>query len=574
MDTNTYTEEEFKKVLKNLFAEKKRVKELQKQLGEKGLQKKFQTKLVDIHKLSLTEEYATLKSAFAAKEGECLDLRSKLEKVRPALKKLVDDLKAARGEIEILKNQKEISRDVELEARLSQAKEHIEELERQRQRLAYEKQKLEQDKERLEEENARLLEEEGEARVSQEQLLELEEQLNAQKQVCASVEEEKQRIESSLYETKKAFEEKERELERARANEQKEAHRFEAERSRLVERLAEGLSQVQRQADIIKDLREENSVLHREHESGTEKLKNCERQIFDLKEQQRALLEASEENERLKRKMAKLEEELGRERHAFSLQAKEWAQYEKQTEKLSRELDEARAQLGESDLASVCEEYEAKMAELEKQAQKAFDELTAERDRARNENAVLAEELRQAVEEKEKVLEKSYAKMRELSSKHAEMTAELEAASKRKHQLVHLEKECEERHAEIRKAHQHLAKKVKEATILRDLAERQKGQIIDLQNTLAGRENELERLQNSLDIHQMHEQKLQSMASERAQAAEALAKEWQEKYLNLQQDWQEKKAQLLELQKMRENYDQMTATVSSLKNILGKGEKN
>jgi len=114
---------------------------------------------------------------------------------------------------------------------------------------------------------------------------------------------------------------------------------------------------------------------------------------------------------------------------------------------------------------------------------------------------------------------------------------------------------------------------VKETTILRDLAERQVGQIAESQGTLSKQKNELERMQNTLNLQQLHEEKLQQMAKERAQAAETLTKEWQEKYLCIQQEWQENKAQLIELQKRREDYDQMAATVSNLKSILGKSEE-
>ncbi|MCC5832411.1 MAG: hypothetical protein JJU12_05140 [Chlamydiales bacterium] len=403
MESNTYTEEEFKKVLKTLFAEKKRVKDLEKQLGEKGLKKKFETKLADIHKISVRKEYEELKSAYASKEGDYRNLRSKFERVGPLLKRLVEELKAARAEIETLKKEKE-RYSLETAA-----------FEKEWEGLLYEKQKLEQDKERLEEEKARLLEEEGEALESREQLLGLEEELSAQKQLCASLESEKIKIGTTLDGMKNALEEKERELERVRANEQREAKRFETERSRLVERLAEELSRVQRQAEITKDLREEN--------------------------------------EGLKRK------------------------------------------LEENDLGTV------------------------------------REELRQRLEEKEKVLERAYLKMRELASRSAEMV-----------------ERCERGNAEIRKAQQHLAKKVKEATLLGDLAERQKRQIAELQAALDQRENELECLQNSLN-------QFRSLSSERTQEAEALSKEWHQ------------------LKKMRENYDQMVSTLSSLKSILGKSEK-
>lgn len=106
--SNTYTDEDFKKILKNLFTEKKRVKELERQLEEKGLQKRFRAKLSDIHKLSMTEEYAKLKEAYHRKELECDHCKNQLERVRPALKKLLTELKSARREIATQSNLKNI----------------------------------------------------------------------------------------------------------------------------------------------------------------------------------------------------------------------------------------------------------------------------------------------------------------------------------------------------------------------------------------------------------------------------------------------------------------------------------
>ncbi len=105
MAADSYTEEEFKKVLKNLFSEKKKVKDLEKQLEERGIQKRFQAKLADIHKFSLTEEYAKLKASYLEKENECAQIKSQLERVRPILKKLMVDLKSATAEVESLKSQ-------------------------------------------------------------------------------------------------------------------------------------------------------------------------------------------------------------------------------------------------------------------------------------------------------------------------------------------------------------------------------------------------------------------------------------------------------------------------------------
>jgi len=474
---NTYTEDEFKKVLKTLFSEKKRVRELQKKLGEKGVHKKFQSKLTDIHKASIDEEFATLENAYVEKERECADLRGKMEKVRPALRKLVDDLKAARSEIEMLKKEKPAN-DAALKGNLEDANERVAALEK---------------------EIARLTSVEDEAITIRGQLLELGEKLD-------SLEEEKKGFDASLDALNKGLEEKDAELERAKGNEQKEVHRFEAERSRLVERLAEVLSQVQLQAEIIKDLRDEMSALHRECEGDEDKLKRYEDQIVELKDQQKELVQATTENTALKQQLEKIEDEINRERQSFSLHAQEWEERGKHLYDVTAQLEKAEAQLQESDLGAVREEYETKLLENEKQAQQLLDEMTAahdaalqqkskdgesiiahlndqiaearaERDQAKGGYTTLTEQFHQTLEEKERVLEGSYSKMRELSSRHAEMVEEMEKLSQKleekQEHFSRLEKElasalngmqnaklrCEERDAEIRRAQQHLAKK-------------------------------------------------------------------------------------------------------------------
>jgi chromosome segregation ATPase len=141
LGSNTYTEDEMKQLLKNLFAEKKKVKELQKQLEERGIQKKFQTRLADIHKLSLTEEYAKLKTAYLEKEKEREHLKSQLTKVRPALKRLVEDLKSAHAEIAKLKLQ-ELTPKEEVEKDLIKAKCQIEKLTQENEKSHNEQQEL------------------------------------------------------------------------------------------------------------------------------------------------------------------------------------------------------------------------------------------------------------------------------------------------------------------------------------------------------------------------------------------------------------------------------------------------
>jgi len=212
---HSHSEEEFKQVLKNLFAEKKRVKELEKQLEEKSVQKKFQTKLTDIHKLSLTEEYAKLKAAYYEKEKESEHYKSQFEKVRPALKKLVDDLKEAHSTITSLKEQLEC---VALECA-----------------------------------------------ALQKSRIPLEEELKVTRQRVNLLEGQKE-----------VFDQKVQELERTKMEEKNERHRLESERGGLVEKLADAFSQMQRQSEMIKDLRFELSSIHKQTQEDEKKIQQLE----------------------------------------------------------------------------------------------------------------------------------------------------------------------------------------------------------------------------------------------------------------------------------------------------------
>lgn len=84
----SYTEEEFKTLLKNLFIEKKRVRELKKQLSE-----------ADLGQGSLKSSYEQLKSAYEDKEKEVSTLQAHLEQIRPMAKRLAEELKKMRQEL-------------------------------------------------------------------------------------------------------------------------------------------------------------------------------------------------------------------------------------------------------------------------------------------------------------------------------------------------------------------------------------------------------------------------------------------------------------------------------------------
>lgn len=78
-----HTEEEFKKLLKSLFTEKKRVKELKRRLEESTIHKSFQGKKKEREKSDSSELLSKL-------EKENAVMRAQLEKVKPALRKMAE----------------------------------------------------------------------------------------------------------------------------------------------------------------------------------------------------------------------------------------------------------------------------------------------------------------------------------------------------------------------------------------------------------------------------------------------------------------------------------------------------
>ena len=472
MGSNTYTEEEFKKVLKNLFSEKKRVKDLEKQLEEKGLQKRFQAKLTDLHRHSLADDYTKLKAACLEKEAENDELKGQITKVRPALKKLMIDLKSATSEIEILKSQHTTGENEQLKKALGEANLAVEALQQSNQTLLLKLSEIEKEAEML--------------KGAQSQTLKLEkecESLREASSIYAGVyadnqqahEEQIGALERDLYTAQEA-------LKHSRTQEAMHTQHFELERGRLVERLAETVAQMQRQTEMLTQQREEIAVLHH--------------------------------------------------------QIKEQETWQAEIAQLRTKLESTQRQLQESDFVSLRAEYESQMQE-------------ALRNFSQKESA------------HEESLERCYVKMREMAQRHAEMVEEREMLFKKGEDhnkfLAKFEKEqgvlqaslkniklqYEEMEGELVQAGQLLAKKVKETTLLGDLVESQKNQIMELQ---------------ALNEKLVHSG---------AQATENLTKEWQSKYLAQQVEMEEQKGQLIELQKLRTTYEQMASTFSNLKTILG-----
>ncbi|MCH9609693.1 MAG: Chromosome partition protein Smc [Chlamydiales bacterium] len=353
MRQQTYTEEEFKHLLKNLFVEKKRVRQLQK---------KFQSKLSGVHDTTSSREYTKVKK-------ECEILRRELLKVRSVIEQLKEE--------------------------------------------------------------RRLLKERPQG-VAQEDFDNLQDQGR------------------------------------------KEVGRLESEKSKLVEKLAESISQNQRQAEIVKDLHDEINKLRE---------KNGE-----LKEELDVARASLEEKEELFDQIKELEA------------AKEV---------LSARLEEAEKQLAKSDVITLHQE----VATLQKALSNAEEN-----------SKQLTEDCADALEDKLQLKQQ----LKEKNEEHGEWEQE---KIKLQSSLQNLRLQYEEQAQEVRKAQQHLAKKVKEATLLDDQVEKNKMQTVELEQSMQQYRREFERLQAELV---------------------------------------EQKEEVSKLQKVKKQYEDVSSTLTDLKSFLGK----
>lgn len=294
---------------------------------------------------------------------------------------------------------------------------------------------------------------------------------------------------------------------------QKETARFESEKAKFVEKLAESVSQSQRQGEIVKDLHEEISNLRSEASKLKEKLDDALRDLEDKQELEQQLYLLQEEKQK----------------------------FQEEEETLLEQIKQMQEQLDESDIAPIRQEFDEKFSALNLK----FEEAVKGKER-------LGQENRELLEEKES-LKKQLKEKLEAESIWEQEKYKLQSA------LQTSRLQVEESTAELRQAQQHLAKKVKEATLLRDLSERLKVQHSEQEEIVQKLKAEMDRLQNQLNLQKRHEEKLELMVDE-----------WQEKSRELQDQLQNNRDEILELQKVKKQYDQMSNKFSDLKSFLGK----
>jgi len=233
--------------------------------------------------------------------------------------------------------------------------------------------------------------------------------------------------------------------------------------------------------------------------------------------------------------------------HAHQERIKEWEEVKKQDHNHLQQLDAERQRLVErlADSVSQLQRQSDYIKELR-------DEISQYKQKVHQYQSELAirdkefEELRHRLEKSEK----------EEDRKEIDNLNEV---------INNFRQQYQAREAELRQAQQHLAKKIKETTLLRDLVERQKIQLSELQNSLNQHRGELTRIQSQLGLQRQHEEKLHLLAKERAVNAEEQSKTWQQKFMELQALHLSLKIEHNELSKIKKSHDLLLHALNNIK---------
>ena len=125
--------------------------------------------------------------------------------------------------------------------------------------------------------------------------------------------------------------------------------------------------------------------------------------------------------------------------------------------------------------------------------------------------------------------------------------------------------------AQLKLAQQHLAKKLKETTLLSEQLEQKNISLTHLQEDFDSIRQQVWQLQIALEQVQLQEKRAQELLQDSAKTHEVQLARWEEKYFQMCEKWQESEANLRELKKFEEKYRQTQAMILQLGTLMGSG---
>ena len=120
----------------------------------------------------------------------------------------------------------------------------------------------------------------------------------------------------------------------------------------------------------------------------------------------------------------------------------------------------------------------------------------------------------------------------------------------------------------IKVAQQHLAKKVKEATVFNERLEESRNQITDAQAVINNFKAKIKDLQDQLQRQDTQEKSLQELLNQSIKSAESQVGKWEEKYFKMHEKWQKSDKRNKDLEKLEEKYHKMQSLLSNLGNYV------
>lgn len=339
-----------------------------------------------------------------------------------------------------------------------------------------------------------------------------------------------------------------------------------------IERQAQGqklhasaqLDQTQRQASIVEA---ENATYKLRLEKLAAILREKEKKIADLQQYELSFRKVSEQKAQHDAAVEKhlsqaqtMEQELA----SSNRQLDVFQQHVKQLEEAVRALQEEK-QAGQSAQAAM----QAQMDALQTDAAALRLELDEAAGRQNQLEAFLQsvqaeslDELRIRIDSQQEQLAAALAAAEDKQALQAENAALQESLAQAKGAQNDAE-------VQLKTAHQHLAKKVKETAELNDKVQFQQEQLHEQQSQLNQSRLRTAELQQTLDAHLQQEKLLQEQLQQSARAMEALSIRWEEKYFKIYEKWQEGEVRIKEMKKLEDKCLQMQSLLANIGGVFG-----
>ncbi len=126
----------------------------------------------------------------------------------------------------------------------------------------------------------------------------------------------------------------------------------------------------------------------------------------------------------------------------------------------------------------------------------------------------------------------------------------------------------QDRELRIKVAQQHLAKKVKETSVLTEQLDDARVQNSEMQNSLSQSQMKISEVQNSLELQIQHEKRLQEQLHNTIKFSEGQVAKWEEKYFRIYEKWQESEMRIKELKIIEDKHNHMQTLLVNLGSVF------